>query len=412
MSKHLPPRAFRGATSLRADAGDANTILARLNKAFDDFKAENDKRLADLAKGQEDVVRNEKVDRINGALSELQAALDQQNERIANLAMAGIGGGGRKIRDADYSKSFLAHMRRGDVQASLNKGVAQEGGYLTPVEWDRTITDRLIQISPMRSICTVLSISGAGFQKLFNNHGTTSGWVGETAARPGTATPTLGPLTYNTGEIYAKPSATQQILDDAEIDLETWLAGEVETEFAYQEGLAFLSGDGVNKPNGILTYVTGGANAATHPWGAILTVNSGSAAALTSDGIINLTYELPPEYSGAARFAMNRGSHRAVRLLKDGQNNYLWQPSYQAGAPATLLGYPITEMPGMPNIAAGTKPILFGDFRRGYLIIDRIGVRVQRDPYSNKPYVEFYTTKRVGGGLNDPDALKALNVAA
>jgi HK97 family phage major capsid protein len=411
MSKHLPPRAFRGATSLRADAGDANTILSRLNKAFDDFKAENDRRLADLAKGQEDVVRNEKVDRINAALAELQAALDQQNERIANLAMAGLGGG-KKIRDADYSKSFLAHMRRGDVQASLNKGAASEGGYLTPVEWDRTIADRLIQISPMRAICSVTTISTNGFSKLFNNRGTTSGWVGEADGRPATATPTLGTLTFNTGELYANPAATQQILDDAEIDLENWLAAEVDTEFAYQEGVAFLTGNGTNKPNGILTYITGGANAATHPWGAILTRNSGAAAALTSDGILDLTYELPSEYSGAARFMMNRATHAAVRKLKDGQDNYLWQPSYQAGQPAQLLGYPITEMPGMPNIAAGTKPILFGDFRRGYLIIDRTGVRVLRDPFTNKPYVHFYTTKRVGGGLINPDVLKALNVSA
>lgn len=411
MSKHIPPRSFRGVTSPRADASP-DAILAGLNKAFETFKETNDKRLTELAKGQEDVVRTEQVNRINAAVGDLQTALDLANERIANLAMGGVGGGGRKIRDAEYSKSFLAHMRRGDVQASLNKGVAQEGGYLTPVEWDRTITDRLVQISPMRAICSVMTISTNGFSKLFNNRGTTSGWVGEPDARPATATPTLGPVTFNTGELYANPAATQQILDDAEIDLENWLAAEVDTEFAYQEGLAFLSGNGTNKPNGILTYITGGANAATHPWGAILTKNSGAAAALTSDGIIDLIYELPSEYSGAARFAMNRLTHAAVRKLKDGQNNYLWQPSYQAGQPAQLLGYPITEMPGMPNIAAGTKPILFGDFRRGYLIIDRLGVRVLRDPFTNKPYVNFYTTKRVGGGLINPDVLKALNIAA
>lgn len=410
MSNHLPPRAFRGATGVRADSGDANAILARLNKAFADFKVENDKRLDDLAKGQQDVVHNEKVDRINTALTELQSAVDQQNERLATLAMSG--GGGRKIRDVEYSKSFLAHMRRGDVQASLNKGVASEGGYLTPVEWDRTITDRLVQVSPMRAICSIMTISTNGFSKLFNNHGTASGWVGETDARPATATPSFSPLTFNTGELYANPSATQQILDDSEIDLESWLASEVELEFALQEGLAFLSGNGTNKPNGILTYITGGANAATHPWGAILTVNSGAAAALTSDGILDLTYALPSEYSGQASFAMNRLTHAAVRNLKDGQNNYLWQPSYQAGQPAQLLGYPITEMAGMPNIAAGTKPILFGDFKRGYLIVDRIGIRVLRDPFTNKPYVNFYTTKRVGGGLFNPDVLKALNVSA
>ena len=247
---------------------------------------------------------------------------------------------------------------------------------------------------------------------MFNQHGTASGWVGETAARPDTATPQFAVMTYGTGELYAKPKISQQLLDDAEVNLEQWLAGEVDQEFAYQEGAAFLTGDGVNKPTGLLTYVTGGVNAAAHPFGAIAVVNSGAAAAITSDGIVDLIYSLPTERQAGARFVMNLSSIQAVRKLKDGQGNYLWQPSAQAGQPATLSGFGVTEMAGMPSIGAGAKAVLFGNFQMGYLIVDRKGTSVLRDPYSDKPHVQFYTTKRVGGGLANPEYLRAMNIAA
>lgn len=391
---------------------NSNEILERLHGAFETFKAENDARLTDLKKGQEDIVRNEKVDRISAAVGDLQEALDKANERIANLSMGGATANAGRAVDPEYTKAFRAHFTKGEINASLNKGTASEGGYLAPTEWDRTITDKLVILSPMRQICAVQQISVNSFSKLFNNRGTASGWVGETAARPETAAATFGTLTYTTGELYANPSATQTILDDALVNLETWLAGEIETEFAYQEGISFVSGNGTNKPTGLLTYVTGAANAAAHPFGAIGLVNSGAAAALTADGLLNLTYALPSELTGNARFIMNRSTHNKVRLLKDGQSNYLWQPSYQAGQPASLLGYPITEIAAMPDVAAGAKAIAFGDFARGYLIIDRIGTRILRDPFTNKPYVHFYTTKRVGGGLLNPEVIKVQNISA
>ena len=309
-------------------------------------------------------------------------------------------------------------MRNGDeiaiksVKAAVNKGADDEGGYLAPTEWDRTITDKLVLVSPMRQICGVQSTSKNAYTKLFNMGGTGSGWVGETAARPETATGEFAPLTITTGEIYANPGATQQILDDAEINLESWLAGEVQAEFAKQEGLAFLSGDGANKPKGLLTYITGGANAAAHPFGAITQVNSGAAAAITADGVISIIYDLPSAFTGNARFLMNRKTQGQVRKLKDGQGNYLWQPSYVAGQPATLAGFAVTEVPDMPDVAANANAVMFGDFKQGYLIVDRIGVRVLRDPYTKKPYVLFYTTKRVGGAVVNPECMRALKIAA
>ncbi|MFM0218273.1 phage major capsid protein [Paraburkholderia caledonica] len=402
----------RGIVSVRADSGpgDVKALVEGVNRAFEQFKAEHTKQLDAVKAGLPASDITAKVEKIGADLDAFQKALDEHSVKMAALEMGG--GGGAKLRDAEYSDAFKAHVKRGDINASLNKGAADEGGYLTPIEWDRTITDKLVLVSPMRQICRVQAVSKAGFSKLFNMRGTSSGWVGETDNRPQTNTASFASLAFGQGEIYANPAATQGILDDSEIDLESWLAGEVQTEFAKQEGLAFVSGDGTKKPTGILTYVTGGANAAVHPFGAIDVVNSGAAADITSDGIIDLIYDLPSTFTGNARFIMNRNTQRSVRKLKDGMGNYLWQPSFVAGQPSTLAGYPLTEIPDMPDVAANATPILFGDFAQTYLILDRMGVRVLRDPYTAKPYVLFYTTKRVGGGLLNPEPMRAMKVAA
>lgn len=401
----------RGIVFARADAGNPNEIVNQLQTAFASFKEAHAEQIKGVEAKFDDVVTRDKLERVNATVGDLQSALDEVNAKLASSQMTG--NGGMSVRDPEYTQAFAMHVRKGDVQASLNKGADAEGGYVAPTEWDRTITDKLIEVSPMRQICQVQTISTGSFSKLFNLRGTASGWVGETAARPETASATFGTLTYSVGEIYANPAATQQLLDDSLVNLESWLAGEVQTEFAFQENVAFVSGTGANsRPNGVLTYVTGGTNAAAHPFGAVLATNSGAAAALTTDGIINLVGSLPSAFTANARFIMNRSTMTAVRLLKDGDGNYIWQPSYQAGVPATLAGYGMTEVPAMPDIAAAAKPIIFGDFGQGYLIVDSVGTRLLRDPYTNKPYVQFYTTKRVGGGLLNPEALKALNVAA
>lgn len=401
LSASARPHAIAGV--VRADASDPKAMIGQLQAAFEEFKKANDEKL----KAKADVVLDEKVQKLDAAIDGFQATIDELNAKIAAGAASQ-----NAPRDAEYTTAFQAHFRKGDIQSSLNKGADDEGGYLAPIEWDRTITDKLIEVSPMRQIATVQTISGAGFKKLYNLHGTGSGWVGETAARPETATPEFGAQTFVPGELYANPAATQQLLDDAEVNLEAWLAGEVEAEFAYQEGLAFVSGNGTNKPKGFLTYVTGAANAADNPLGAIQVTPAAGAAAVTTDELIDLVYSLPGVLAQNARFVTNRNTLSRVRKLKDGDGNYIWQPSLQAGQPQQLMGHPVTEMAAMPNVAAGAVPIAFGDFRRGYLIVDRTGVRVLRDPYTNKPYVMFYTTKRVGGGVKDPQAIKALKMAA
>ena len=406
-------RVPRGLVAVRADAGasgDIKALVEQLNKAFADFKDEHSKQLDEVKKGQHEALQALKVEKINADISRLQSAVDEANIKIASAQMGA--GQGLQRRDAEYSDAFSAHFKKGDIQAALNKGAADEGGYLVPVEWDRTITDRLVLVSPMRQLAFVQPVSGGGLTKLFNMGGTASGWVGEAAPRPQSGTGTFASLGFGWGEIYANPAATQQILDDSAINLESWLAGEVETEFSKQEGLAFVSGDGANKPFGILSYVTGGANSAKHPLGAIKAVNSGAAAAITADGLIDLIYDLPSAFTGNARFSMNRKTQGTIRKLKDGQGNYLWQPSLIAGQPATLAGFPITEVPDMPDVVANAISILFGDFKRTYTVFDRVGVRVLRDPYTAKPHVLFYTTKRVGGGVHNPEPMRALKIAA
>ncbi|WP_292039042.1 MULTISPECIES: phage major capsid protein [unclassified Brevundimonas] len=405
------PRALCG--TVRADATDAKAMIAQVQAAFEEFKKTNDEKLKAKA---EDGLVNEKLEKINSAIDNYQSAIDDLNAKIAANANGGAVIGDLQ-GDPEYVNAFKAHMRKGDnagadVQAAMTKGTDADGGFLAPVEWDRTITGKMKQVSPIRANARVISITTNGFKKLFTDRAVGSGWVGEVAARPATSTPQIASLDFPLGEIYANPAISQQLLDDAAIDLEAWLADEVQTEFARQEGIAFLSGDGVNKPHGILTYVEGAANAARHPWGAIQTVNGGHASNLTADGFIDLFYSLPSEFRANAKLYTNRGSQAAMRKLKDGQGNYLWQPSYAAGQPATLAGETIVEVPDMPAVAANSIAALYGDMEATYLVVDRVGIRVLRDPYTNKPFVHFYTTKRVGGGVYNPEPMRALKVAA
>lgn len=395
----------------RADGSDPKALFEQLNLAVTEMRAKNDQALAAKV---DDVVLTAQVDRINAEIGKIESAMDAA---LAKLAAASLGAP-EGPRDPEYTDQFNAYFRRGVESSRLNEVKAAatktdgEGGYLAPVEWDRTIGNKLKQVSAIRQYASVQTISGAGFSKVFSDRNVGSGWVGETAARPATTTPALTSLGFTIGEIYANPAASQGLIDDAEVDIEAWLADEVETEFARQEGIAFLSGDGANKPHGLLTYVTGGTAAARHPWGAIEAISSGNAALLTGDGFLSLIYGLPEEHEANARLFMNRTTAGAARKLKDGQGNYLWQPSYEAGQPATISGVPIAHLPAMPAVAANAIVALYGDMAETYQVVDRIGIRVLRDPYTNKPFVHFYTTKRVGGGVKNPDAMKALKVAA
>ncbi|MBC7584168.1 MAG: phage major capsid protein [Tardiphaga sp.] len=392
-----------------------------LRSTFEEFKSANDERLAKLERGRGDVVLEQKVDRIN-------AALDAQHRRLDEVALKqarpAIEGGRRPDEVAaiarEHKRAFHTYVRSGDTEGlraietkAMTIGSNPDGGHLVPVELEQAIGARLAVISPIRSISGVREISGSVYKKPFLITGPATGWVGETGARTQTASPSLDALLFPAMELYAMPAATSTLLDDAAIDLDAWLAGEIDQVFAEQEGMAFVSGDGVNKPKGFLSY-SNVANA-SWSWGNLGYVASGAAGSFAasnpSDTLIDLIYALRAGYRQNASFVMNRRTQASVRKFKDSTGTYLWQPPATASGRASLIGFPLADTEDMPDVAANSLSIAFGDFRRGYLIVDRQGVRVLRDPYSAKPYVLFYTTKRVGGGVQDFDAIKLMKFA-
>ncbi len=400
------PRANAPRAIVRASDSDPTQLFAELNSAVRDMRANSDARL-----------------------TAIEAAVNDRLTFNATDALGNLGGGSGIAPDPEYTALFASYFRggreeeavraanavghRATVQAAMSTSSDSNGGYLAPVEWDRTIAKAQLALSPIRRLATVRTTGVAAYTTLWHERGWGTGWVGETAARPATTTGTLLPITFPTGEIYANPSATQRLLDDAEIKVEEWITSEVTEEFDRQEGVAFVSGDGVNKPMGFLQYVVGGTGAATHPGGTLSVAASGSADSIPGgDVLVDFTYGLAAPYRQNATWVMNSSTAAAIAKMKDGQGNYIWREGLIAGQPATLLGRPVELDEAMPNIGANALAIAFGDFRAGYLINDRIGTRVLRDPYTNKPFVTFYTTKRVGGGVADPNAIRLLKIAA
>lgn len=359
---------------------------------------------------------NSTLDNVVASMSEIQSRLD---------ITSGIGASSSGVdRDPEYTKAFAAHFRKGEgedilrqanasgdrasIQAAMSVGDNSAGGYLAPVEWDRKISEAQRATSPMRRLASVV-LSGVGaYSTLWNNDQWGSGWVGETAVRPATTNASLASIVFPTGEIYAMPVATQRLLDDSLISAEGWLIDSVTKEFDRQEGIAFLSGSGANQPAGLLTFAEGGSNAASHPGGAI----DVTEVAITVDSLVDLLYGLAAPYRRNATWLMSSLTAAMLSKMKDADGNLIWRQSLIVGQPDTLLGRPVEIDEGMPGPVAGNLAIAFGDFRQAYVINDRLGIRVLRDSYTNKPFVMFYTTKRVGGGVLDPNAMRFLKVAA
>lgn len=391
----------------------------RLLQMFEEFKATNDELLASGRRA--DVLIEEKVGRISDALDAQQRRIDELSLKSARPA---LDGGRARAADAaarEHKSAFDAYVRQGESGAlraletkAMSASSNPDGGYLVPAELEHEIGARLAAISPIRSIASVREISGSVYKKPFMTAGPAAGWVGETDARAQTASPSLDALSFPAMELYAMPAATPTLLDDAAVNIDEWIAAEVELTFAVQEGAAFVNGDGTNKPKGFLSYTTV-ANGSWE-WGKLGHVATGISAAFPeddpSDVLVDLIYALKAGYRQNGAFVMNRKTQGAIRKFKDASGGYLWQPPAQAGGRASLMTFPLVEAEDMPDIGANALAVAFGDFRRGYLIVDRLGVRVLRDPYSAKPYVLFYTTKRVGGGVQDFDAIKLLKFAA
>lgn len=399
-------------------AGD--DILADLNRAFSAFKETNDERLTQLeSRLGADVVTEEKLARIDHALDDTKSRLD----RLA-LEMSRPRIGGKLVDDhsgREHKSAFNHYMRSGEASGlkaleakALSRGSGADGGYLVPLPTERDVLRRLAKFSPIRAISSVREISGASLRRAFSTTGPAAGWVAEADPRPQTNNQQLADMTFPAMELYAMPAATQALLDDSVIDIEQWIAEEVQTAFAEQEGAAFVSGDGVNKPKGFLSYTS--VADASWTWGNIGYVLTGAAGAFAasdpSDALVNLVYALRAGFRQNGKFVMGRRAQSLVRQFKTTTGDYIWAPPATADAGASLMNFPVVEAEDMPDPAANSLSIAFGDFERGYVVVDRVGIRVLRDPYSAKPYVLFYTTKRVGGGVQNFEAIKLLKFAA
>lgn len=409
---------FRGVSLARADGADANKILAELKTTFEQFKAAHEEELKGIKKNFADVVTTEKVEKINAELTDLTKALDAVN--VAMAAMK-LDGGGGDVPNADkkaHASAFEKWFRKGvdnglsdlEVKAKLTSQSDPDGGYLVPEETSATIDRVLGTVSVMRQLATVMPIGTDTYKKLVSMGGASAGWVGEEESRPETGTPSLRELIFTVMEMYANPATTQKMLDDGIVDIAAWLADEVQITFAEMEGAAFVSGNGVKRPRGLLTYPTV-ANA-SYAWGSLGFTVTGAATGFAStapgDAFIDALYALKQGYRQNASWLTSDVVMSAIRKFKDGQGNYLWAPPSSTETVATILGKPVYTDDNMPALGADAFPVAVGDFRRGYLVLDRLGIRVLRDPYTNKPNVNFYTTKRVGGGVANFEAIKLM----
>ena len=352
------------------------------------------------------------VETLRNDVEDVKTRLDRVG-RAAVRPMIG-GGAAQSVEVKSFVDGYLRQGRETEVK-SLSGAVASDGGYAVPREIDALIASRLKDISPIRAIAQVVQTGSAGYRKLVTTGGTASGWVSETAARPETATPSFAEIAPPSVELYANPAASQAMLDDAGFDLESWLADEIAMEFARAEGSAFVSGSGVNRPKGFLTAPTAATDDATRAFGTLQFLGTGAAAGLGAEPeakLIDLVHALKSGHRQGASWVMNSATLAQVRKLKTSDGAFVWQAGLAMGQPDRLLGYPVVEAEDMPDIAAGTFPIAFGNFRAGYLIAERTATSILRDPFTNKPFVHFYATKRIGGQVLDSDAIKLLKITA
>ena len=348
---------------------------------------------------------------LRGDVDEVKSRLEKVSRAAARPALGGASGVSPELKG--FVDGYLRFGRTSELK-SITAGVLADGGYAVPREIDALIAAQLKSISPIRAIAQVVQIGTAGYRKLVSSGGSASGWVSETGARPETATAKFNEIAPPMGELYANPAASQAMLDDAAFDLESWLAGEISTEFARAEGSAFVNGTGTNQPKGFLGAATSNAADSVRPFGTLQFTVTGNAAAFDATPelkLIDMVHSLKAAHRQGAVFVMNSKTLSTIRKFKAADGSFLWQPGITDGAPTRLLGYPVVEAEDMPDVAANVFPIAFGNFKNGYLIAERRETTILRDPFTNKPFVNFYATKRIGGQVLDSEAIKLLKVS-
>lgn len=430
---------------------EAKAAVDALNTAFAEFRRTNDDRIKQIeAKGVSDPLLQQKLDQVNADITKHNAIVDGFSAieaKVNRLERGGDRGEKGNVLDAGaktFNSSLLAHCRqygrefkavtleeytqykeslstwlhRGDQvlteleRRAMSVGSDPDGGVLVTPDISGRIVRKVFETSPIRQIASAQTISTDALEGLRDTDEAAASWVAETGSRSESTTPTLAKWRIPVHEQYAMPPATQAVLDDANIDIEEWLANKVSEKFARASNTAFVTGSGVGRPRGFADYPTAATADASRSWGTLEHVATGTSggygtAPNGSDKLIDLVHKMNSSYRSGAVWVMNRRTLGTTRQLK-ANNEYIWLPSMVAGQPSNLLGYPVVEADDVADIAANSLSVWFGNFAIGYQIVDRIGIRILRDPYTNKPYVRFYTTMRVGGDVIHFDALKAM----
>jgi HK97 family phage major capsid protein len=391
-----------------------------LQTTFAEFRKANDERLDQIEKsGKADPLLEEKLSKINEEMDRLQGEITAAKR----LPQAGGETKGQTQEQLAHQKAFGRFVRKGvdtDLreleQKAMSVGSDPDGGYFVPSDLSGRMVQRVYETSPIRQVASVITISTDDIQGETDLDEAGAGWVSETGTRSETDTPQVGKWKISVHEEYAEPRITQKLLDDAAFDVEAWLNAKVADKFARQENAAFVTGNGVGRPFGFAAKTTAATADGTRAWGQLEHVKSGAnggfAAANPADYLLDLVYKLKVHFRSNASWMCPRTVLAAIRKLKDGTGMYIWTPGLEAGAPSKLLGYPVYEAEDIAALANDSLSLWFGDFRAGYLVVDRMGVRVLRDPYTAKPFVKFYTTKRCGGDVVDYEAIKALKFSA
>lgn len=378
--------------------------LEQVAKTFEDFKALNDKELAEIKKfGAASGETKSAVEKANAEITKLQ---DEVKALNAAVARGFKGGDGKQetAEQAERKKAMSEYLRKGHESKLLSVDSDPDGGFLVNPEISSEITKFVFESSPMRQLASVQTITSDSLEILHDLEEMEALDVGERSSRPQTATPQFKKQVIAVHEMFSQPAATQKLLDDAGLNIEAWIQEKVQDKFARKEARDFVRGNGVTQSRGFLTYDNGSG------FGFLEHKPTGDANLITADSLIDLSYSLKSAYKSQASWLMKRLTVSAVRKLKDNEGQYLWQPGLQAGQPDSLLAFPIYEADDMDAVGAGLKPIAFGNFKAGYQIVDRLGIRVLRDPFTAKPFILFYTTKRVGGDVKNFDAIKILKV--
>lgn len=403
----------RGIMAVRNESPE--TVFLELRASVEQFKASHTSELANMRRGMDDMAAQLAAFQIGGAGDQLNnSAHGLGNSGVEHSALASFARTG--AIDVENLLGGLPHNVASSVRASMTSQSDPNGGYFVMPAVSDGITQRLYDVSPMRRLSRYEVITaGDSFEEVDDRDESEAVWVGEEEARPATATPTLGKWSVPLHEIYALQPITQRLLDDSGRDLGAWIAGKISDKFARSEGTAYTNGDGIRKPRGYMTYDKSELGDLTRPRGQLQFIKSGNASGFDStnpaDVLRSMIWKLRAPYRAGACWQMNSETVSFVDKMKNDTGDYIWRDSMTAGAPPSLLGYPVEINEDMPNVAADAFPIAFGNFRLGYCIVDRPGIKLLRDPYTNKPNVNFYAYRRTGGGLALDDCIKLLKIA-